>query len=75
MFAKTDNADIVVLTKDLAAGSYEFKLFDAGADKWYSRSNANFYAKKIYSRKSSKSPILSGFFPFQSRDIFVPKRR
>ena len=40
VFAKTDNADIVVLTKDLAAGSYEFKLFDAGADKWYSRSDA-----------------------------------
>ena len=30
------------------------------------------YAKKIYPRKS---PILSGFFPFQSRDIFVTKRR
>lgn len=38
VFSKTDNADIVVLTKELAAGSYEFKLYNAGADKWYSRS-------------------------------------
>ena len=34
-FDKTSNDDVVTLTKELAAGTYEFKIYNAGTDKWY----------------------------------------
>lgn len=36
-FAKTGNSDIVTLTKQLPAGSYEFKVHNAGSDTWYGK--------------------------------------
>lgn len=37
VFKKTDNRDIVTLTKDLSAGEYIFKLYNLGTDKWYGK--------------------------------------
>lgn len=34
-FQKTDNDDILVLTKELVAGTYTLKVHDAGTDTWY----------------------------------------
>ena len=36
-FAKTANSDVVSATKELGAGTYEFKIHKAGADEWYSK--------------------------------------
>lgn len=36
-FAKTGNSDVVTLTKQLPAGSYEFKVHNAGTDTWYGK--------------------------------------
>ena len=34
-FVKTDNPDILVLNKEIAAGTYKLKVHDAGTDTWY----------------------------------------
>ncbi len=34
-FVKTDNPDILTLTKEIAAGTYTFKIHDAGTDTWH----------------------------------------
>ncbi len=34
-FSKTDNDDIVTVIKDIPAGTYTFKVHNAGADKWF----------------------------------------
>ena len=36
-FAKTANDDIITVTKELSAGTYEFKIHKAGTDEWYSK--------------------------------------
>ncbi|MBQ9516329.1 MAG: hypothetical protein IJR57_09495 [Ruminococcus sp.] len=36
-FSKTDNADVITITKALPAGSYEFKVHNAGTDSWYGK--------------------------------------
>ncbi len=36
-FNKTANDDIITVTKELAAGNYEFKIHKAGTDEWYSK--------------------------------------
>ena len=36
-FAKTDNDDVVSLIKELSAGTYEFKVYNLGTDKWYGK--------------------------------------
>lgn len=41
VFKKTDNSDIVTLTKDLSAGEYTFKLYSLGTDKWYGKDNTS----------------------------------
>lgn len=37
-FVKTDNSDIVTLTKELPASNYTFKVYNIGTDKWYGNS-------------------------------------
>lgn len=39
-FKKTANSDIISIKKELAAGTYEFKLHNLGADKWYGKDSA-----------------------------------
>lgn len=41
VFRKTANSDVVTLTKELAAGTYSFKLYNAGTEKWYGRNNTS----------------------------------
>lgn len=41
VFKKTDNSDIVTLTKELSAGKYTFKLYNLGTDKWYGKDNTS----------------------------------
>ncbi len=36
-FTKTANGDIISVTKELAAGSYEFKIHKFGTDEWYGK--------------------------------------
>ena len=36
-FAKTANNDVISVTKELAAGSYEFKIHKFGTDEWYGK--------------------------------------
>jgi len=38
-FDKTANDDVISVTKELTAGSYEFKVHDAGTDKWYGKND------------------------------------
>ena len=38
-FSKTSNDDIITLTKELAAGTYTFKLHNVGTDKWYGKTD------------------------------------
>ncbi len=35
--SKTENDDVVSIEKELTAGSYEFKIHNAGTDKWYGK--------------------------------------
>ncbi len=37
-FQKTDNDDILVVTKEIKAGTYTFKLHNTGTDTWYGNS-------------------------------------
>ncbi len=37
-FVKTDNDDILVITKEISAGTYSFKVHDVGTNKWYGNS-------------------------------------
>jgi len=39
VFKKTDNSDIITLTKELSAGEYTFKLYNLATDKWYGKNN------------------------------------
>lgn len=39
-FDKTDNDDVITITKELAAGDYEFKIHNKGTDKWYSKNDS-----------------------------------
>lgn len=39
IFKKTDNNDIVTLTKELSAGKYTFKLYNLATDKWYGKND------------------------------------
>lgn len=39
VFKKTDNSDIITLTKELSAGKYTFKLYNLAADKWYGKND------------------------------------
>ena len=36
-FEKTDNDDVVTITKELAAGNYELMVYHSGTDKWYGK--------------------------------------
>lgn len=36
-FEKTGNDDIITITKELSAGTYEFKLHNAGTDDWFGK--------------------------------------
>lgn len=38
-FQKTDNSDVITLTKELPAGKYTFKLYNLGTDKWYGKND------------------------------------
>lgn len=39
VFQKTDNSDVITLTKELSAGKYTFKLYNLGTDKWYGKND------------------------------------
>ncbi|MBP3761249.1 MAG: dockerin type I repeat-containing protein [Ruminococcus sp.] len=39
VFHKTDNSDIITLTKELSAGKYTFKVYNLGTDKWYGKND------------------------------------
>ncbi|MDE5754457.1 MAG: hypothetical protein K2H89_07955 [Oscillospiraceae bacterium] len=39
VFQKTDNTDVITLTRKLSAGKYTFRLYDLGTDKWYGKNN------------------------------------
>ncbi len=39
VFQKTDNTDVITLTRELSAGKYTFRLYDLGTDKWYGKNN------------------------------------
>ncbi len=39
VFNKTDNNDIIILTKELSAGKYIFRLHNFATDKWYGKNN------------------------------------
>lgn len=39
VFKKTDNSDVITLTKELSAGKYTFKLYNLGSDKWYGKND------------------------------------
>lgn len=39
VFKKTDNSDVITLTKELSAGKYTFKLYNLGTDKWYGKND------------------------------------
>lgn len=40
-FNKTDNDDIISITKELPKGTYEFKIHNAGTDKWIGNNETN----------------------------------
>lgn len=37
-FVKTDNEDIIIVTKNIPAGTYTFKIHNTGTDTWYGNS-------------------------------------
>ena len=39
VFHKTDNSDVIMLTKELSAGKYTFKVYNFGTDKWYGKND------------------------------------
>lgn len=39
VFKKTDNSDVITLTKELSAGEYTFKLYNLATDKWYGKND------------------------------------
>ncbi len=39
VFKKTDNNDVITLTKELSAGEYTFKIYNLGTDKWYGKND------------------------------------
>ena len=39
IFQKTNNTDVITLTRELSAGKYTFRLYDLGTDKWYGKNN------------------------------------
>ncbi|MBE6845996.1 MAG: hypothetical protein E7508_09935 [Ruminococcus sp.] len=42
VFKKTDNSDIITLTKELSAGEHTFRLYNIGTDKWYGKDSTSF---------------------------------
>ncbi len=41
VFRKTDNSDVITLTKELSAGEYTFRLHNIGTDKWYGKDSTS----------------------------------
>ena len=41
VFKKTDNSDIITLTKELSAGEHTFRLYNIGTDKWYGKDSTS----------------------------------
>lgn len=39
VFKKTDNSNVITLTKELSAGKYTFKLYNIATDKWYGKND------------------------------------
>ncbi|MDE5620322.1 MAG: dockerin type I repeat-containing protein [Ruminococcus sp.] len=39
VFKKTDNSDVITLTKELSAGKYTFKIYNLATDKLYGKNN------------------------------------
>lgn len=39
VFKKTDNSDVITITKELPAGEYTFKLYNIATDKWYGKND------------------------------------
>lgn len=39
VFKKTDNSDVITLTKELSAGKYTFRLYNLATDKWYGKND------------------------------------
>ncbi|MBQ0097919.1 MAG: hypothetical protein KBS62_03160 [Oscillospiraceae bacterium] len=54
-FAKTDNSDIISITKELPKGTYEFKIYKLGADEWYGCSTATTITDSVYRTSLNKS--------------------
>lgn len=39
VFKKTDNSDVITLTKELSVGKYTFRLYNLATDKWYGKND------------------------------------
>ncbi len=39
VFKKTDNSDVITITKELSAGEYIFRLYNLATDEWYGKND------------------------------------